>query len=184
VSPPGGLAPLCRYDGHSCGACCWGDAVRRPALEAHLRRNGRRFRRWFAAAGPPSPARLLGFELAARGGLDVLLAVLLVLPGIGDLLRPWLGPRLTCAFLGFEDDAGRRVGCLLHPQRWAGVDVRPVAAFRLLAGVGCGRPDFYCPAAHRFARATWQERRALARRAAGLDWYGFSRVAPQFRPGG
>jgi hypothetical protein len=177
VAPP---RPLCRFDGHTCAACCWGEAVRPAALRAALRRQTRLFRQ----LGPSPPGRweLLRHELAARRGVDLLLGALLLLPVLGAWLRPWLRPRLVCAFLGFEDAAGRRVGCLLHPSRWAGREVRPRAAFRLLRGFACGEPDWYCLAAHWFARATWQERRDFARRTQSLGWYRFSRAASAYQP--
>jgi hypothetical protein len=174
--------PLCRFAGHTCAACCWGDAVRRRGLAASLRRQSRLFRRWFPGPRLPGRVSLLLYELAARGGLDLLLAPLLLVPGLAGRLRAWLKRRTVCAFAGFEDAEGRRVGCLLHPSRWGGKEVRPQVAFALLPGVGCGAPGWYCPSARRFADARWEERRRFARQAAGLDWYAYSRAASTYRP--
>jgi hypothetical protein len=124
--------------------------------------------------------RLFLHELAARRGLDLLLGALLLLPRLSDLLRPWLRQRMVCAFLGFEDAAEQRVGCLLHPSRWSEREVRPRVAFTLLRGFSCGSPDWYCLAAHWFARATWEERRTFAQATVGLDWFRFSRAAAGF----
>ena len=173
--------PLCRFDGHTCAACCWGEAVRPGPLPAALRRQTRLFRR-FRQSRPPGPWQLLLHELTARRGLDLVLGGLLLLPFLGAWLRPWLRRRLVCAFLGFEGPGERRVGCLLHPSRWEGREVRPRAAFRLLRGFACGAPDWYCLAAHWFARATWEERRDFARHTRSLDWYGFSRAASAYQP--
>jgi hypothetical protein len=174
--------PLCRFDGHTCAACCWGEAVTPRRLRATLRRQTRLFRRWFAGRHLPGRGRFLLYELLVRRGLNLVWAVLLLLPGLGEWLRPRLKRRLVCAFLGFEDSGEHRVGCLLHPSRWDGVEVRPRVAFGWLPGVGCGAPDWYCVAAHWFARAGWQERRDLARRSAPLDWYEFSLLARVYRP--
>jgi hypothetical protein len=178
AAPP---RPLCRFDGHTCAACCWGEAVRPGALRAAFRRQTRLFRR-FGPTRPPGAWELLRHELAARRGADLLLAALLLVPFLGAWLRPWLRRRLVCAFLGYEDAGARRVGCLLHPSRWAGRDVRPQAAFRLLPGFACGAPDWYCLAAHWFARATWEERRDFGRRTQALDWYRFSLAASAYEP--
>lgn len=169
--------PLCRFDGHTCGACCWGDAVHPAALRSALRRQTRLFRHFRLSPRMPDGWQLLRHELAARRGLDLFLGCLLLVPVLSAWLRPWLRRRLVCAFLAFEDDRERRIGCLLHPSRRGGVEVRPRAAFRLLPGVSCGAPDWYCLAAHWFARATWPERRDFAVSTRGLDWYAYSRAA-------
>jgi hypothetical protein len=174
--------PLCRHDGHTCAACCWGEDVSRRALVGRLRRQTRLFAGRFSRRRPPTRLRLLTYEIVARGFLDLLLAPLLMIPGLSDWLRPWLQRRMACAFLGFEDDAGTRVGCMLHPTRWNGQEMRPRAAFALLRGLGCGAPDYYCLAAHWFARASWNERDAFTRRTADHDWHDFSRAAVAFRP--
>ena len=116
--------PLCRQDEHTCGCCCWGEEVRRPALEAQLGRQTRLFRSRFYPGRPPGRLELVCYEVAARRGLDLLLAVLLWVPVLGDWLRLRLKRHLVCAFLGFEDEGQRRIGCLLHPSRWQGRDVR------------------------------------------------------------
>ena len=174
--------PLCRYDGHTCAACCWGDEVPRPALAAALRRNGRLFGGARAGERPPGRLRLLLHELAARRGLDLLWSVLLWVPGFGPWLRLRLRGRLVCAFAAFEDERERRVGCLLHPTRWGGGDVRQKAAFALLAGLGCGGADFFCLAARLFAVAPWGERQRFARRVRGADWHDYGRMASAYRP--
>jgi hypothetical protein len=140
-------------------ACCWGEDVRPSALRAALRRQTRLFRKWFRGPRLPGRWRLLLYELIVRRGLDLFWCFLLLLPGVGDWLRGRLQRRLACAFLGFEDAEERRAGCLLHPSRWGGTEVRPRVAFGWLPGLGCGSPDWYCVAAHWFARTGWEERR-------------------------
>jgi hypothetical protein len=174
--------PLCRFGGHTCAACCWGEAVSPAALRSAVRRQTRLFRRRFPGRRLPGWGGLLLHELTARRGVDLLLGCLLLLPPLAAWLRPRLRRRLVCAFLGFERDGEERVGCLLHPSRWDGFDLRRPAAFRLLRGVSCGPPDWYCLAAHWFARATWQQRRDFADRTRALDWYAFSRAASRYGP--
>jgi hypothetical protein len=123
------------------------------------------------------------YEIAARGGLDLLLAPLLFLPGVGDLLRRWVEPHIICAFLAFEDDEHERIGCRLHPTRWHGREVRPETAFGLLKGIACGEPAFFCQAAYLFRHATWQEQQRFAEAAAGMDWFTYSEAALGYRPG-
>ncbi|MBY0525146.1 MAG: hypothetical protein K2R98_17200 [Gemmataceae bacterium] len=171
--------PLCRFAGHTCAACCWGDAVPRPVLEARLRRQTHVFRRWFRQRRPRRTTLFL-YELAVRGAADLLVLIPLLLPMFNDWLRPWLKGRTVCAYLGSDDNGG--VGCLLHPTRWDGEDVRERVAFALLPGFSCGRPDYFCVSAHWFARAGWEDRSDFARKVRKMGWYRFSQAAQAFRP--
>jgi hypothetical protein len=170
---------LCRHNGHTCAACCWGDRLDRPTLTRLIRRQTRLFARLVGRR--PTGFRLAFYEVIARRGLDLVLAALLWIPLLSDLLRPWLRRRMACAFLGFEDEAETRVGCLLHPTRWQGEEKRPQAAFHLLRGLGCGTPDYLCLAALLFARG-WSDRERFRRESANLDWYDFSQAASALRP--
>jgi hypothetical protein len=174
--------PLCRFAGQTCAACCWGERVSRAALSARLRRQSRVFARCFSDRNPPNRLDLLCYELKIRGAIDLFWGLLLLLPLVSDLLRPFLSRHLTCAFLGYEDERRGRVGCLLHPKRWGGRDIRPQAAFGLLRGIGCGSPEWYCLAAHFFAAASPRERQLLERQGRSLDWYSYSRLASRYRP--
>jgi hypothetical protein len=179
LSEPARPEALCRGRGHTCGACCWGEAVSRDQLAERLRRQTW----WFERLAPPGRSaarvRLLLLELIVRGGLDLLLAPILWLPWIG----PWLGARLhrsmSCAFLGYTDEAHEQIGCLLHPSRWRGVDQRHLA-FGLLAGLACGRKDFFCLAAWRFAHARPRDQAAFLKRVRDADWFGYSKAAARF----
>src|SRR5262249_22430473 len=105
------LAPLCRFAGQTCAACCWGAEVPYPSLRARLRRQGRVFARWFPDRSRLGRLTLLLYELRVHGIADLFWGVLLLLPGVGDVVRPWLSRHLICAFLGYEDEQGHRVGC-------------------------------------------------------------------------
>lgn len=176
------LASLCRFAGHTCAACCWGEKVSYPSLRARLRRQRRVFGCWFAAGSRLGRFELLLYELRVGGLVELFWAMVLLLPVVGDLLRPWLSRRLICAFLAYEDEQEQRVGCLLHPTRRGGIDVRQGSAFALLKGVGCGAPAWQCLAAHFFAAASRSERQRLHRASSGLDWYGYSLLASRYRP--
>jgi hypothetical protein len=173
--------PLCRAGGHTCAACCYGGRVSRRTLETRLRRQTHLFAR--LVGDRPTSGRLLAFELAVRRGAGLIWAALLGLPLIGGLVRPWLKEQAVCAFLGFEDEAGTRVGCLLHPSRWQGRDVRVVAAFAFWKGFGCGQADYLCLSGWRFARASWRARRDFLRRTRGLDWFDHGQAVGGFGSG-
>jgi hypothetical protein len=172
-------APLCRAGGHTCAGCCYGAAVSRPELEQQLARQTALF------------DRLLGdqlgdwlmwrrYELAARGWVGLFWAVLLLTPLLGKILRPSLRRRSVCSFLGYEDSARSRVGCLLHPSRHGAGDVRRRAAFPLWRGFGCGAADYLCPAGHRFARADWRAVKRFLDESEGLDWFDYGGKAQLF----
>jgi hypothetical protein len=169
--------PLCRAGGHTCAACCWGDRVGRAALARRLRRQGRLFARLVGRS--PTRLRLLLYELAAGRGAELVWGLLLLLPLVGDLLRPWLKRRTACPFLAFEGQGEARVGCLLHPARWDGADRRG-RAFAWRRGFGCGPADYVCLAGYRFRRAPLAARRAFLAAAAGLDWFSYSAAAGAF----
>ncbi len=175
-------APLCRCGGGTCGGCCWGAEVDRPTLERRLRRHRRIFG-WLVPAKHAAPWRLLLHEIGSRRGLDVVLGVALFLPGIAGRLRDRLQRSVVCAFLAFEDESEERIGCLLHPSRWNGVDLR-TAAFRWFHGFACGTADYLCSGARHFQQAPVQERRHIRQAARRLDWYDFSKEAPVFHTRG
>lgn len=174
--------PLCRWEGHTCAACCWGAEVPRSELQAQLRRQTRLFQRWFPSTSPLRRLPLLVYEVLVRRGWDLVWGLLLWVPGFNVWMRPRLKQRIVCAFVGFEDLEEQRVGCLIHPSRWNNQEMRPRAAFALLRGMGCGSPSFYCLAAHWFARASWEEQARLIRTTAAMDWYQFSETASAYRP--
>jgi hypothetical protein len=174
------LPVLCRAGGHTCAACCHGPQVPRARLERQLARQTALFERLTSGRGV-SRLGLLLHELWARGLPGVVWGMLLLLPLVGECLAWWLRPRVVCAFLGFEDEGRTRVGCLIHPARQAGRDVRRQAAFALWRGFGCGAGDWQCPAARQFALADWRQRRDFARRTEGLDWAAYEEVAASFQ---
>lgn len=159
----------------TCGACCWGPSVSREGLARRLRRH----RALFPSSGLPGPVGLLRHELLARRGLDLLLAPLLWLPVLGSKLRSWFQGRVVCSFLAFLDDGETAVGCLLHPTRWDGAESRR-GAFRLLAGVACGAPDYLCASAVRFSRETPLSRLRFQIATRRLDWFEYSLAASTY----
>lgn len=166
---------ICSLGGKTCGACCWGSGVSRDDIARRLRRH----RDLFGAIGAGGRLALLGHELLSRRGLDLLLAPLFLIPYLGAKLRARFGERVVCAFVAFLDGSETSVGCLLHPARWDGRDRRE-AAFGLLAGVGCGSPDYLCAAAKSFALEAPRERRRFQIAARDMDWFEYSRAASSF----
>jgi hypothetical protein len=173
------LPLLCRAGGHTCAACCHGPRIPPARLERQLARHTALFERLTRQGGPTS-SRLLLHELWARGVPGLVWGVLLLVPLLGECLAWWLRPRTVCAFLGFEDEARTRVGCLIHPARRDGRDVRRQAAFRLWRGFGCGVAHWLCQAGQRFALADWRRRRDFLRRADGLNWRAYEQHAQAF----
>ena len=164
---------LCRQDRHTCAACCFGEKVPRERLERRLRRQTALFCEWIGQSGRLR-WRPWRYELRVRPVVDLLWALLLMLPVVGNLLRPWLQKRSVCAFLGIEDDEESRVGCMLHPSR-LGVDLRQKAAFALWHGFGCGAGAYFCSSAWIFRRLPWRVRREFLRECEPLDWFEYSR---------
>lgn len=164
------IEPLCGAGGHTCSACCYGDRVTRGQLDTALERQTTLFRSLIREKPPTRFAAML-VELRARGLVGFLWALLLVVPFVGPVCRPWLKRRVACAFLGYLEDSRERVGCLLHPSRFDGKDLRSRLAFPFWRGFGCGDAVWRCLPAWRWLRATPLERRAWLRNTKGMDWF-------------
>lgn len=82
----------------------------------------------------------------------------------------------SCWALGYLDSGYRLVGCLLHPARHGGVDLR----YRVHYGEKCRREK--CPQAVEFERLSPQARRFFLYLTEGLDSFAYSsrRVNPLF----
>jgi hypothetical protein len=131
---------LCQLDGASCGACCGlynRTDLGRPAIRAELRRRTR------ALAGVPRTKE------AFRAAAEAL---------SGKAPAPLFPSVRVCALLGFLDEDETRVGCLGHPLRTGGEDLRDCGVYD--AGI-C--ESFLCPS-HAWLS---EEEAALAALAAG-----------------
>jgi hypothetical protein len=73
-----------------------------------------------------------------------------------------------CPGLGFLDPAGRTVGCLLHPARHGGRDLRGPTGYQ----EKCARES--CPPARAFAALEPRARQTLTALCAGLDSFAYS----------
>jgi len=143
--------PLCTWGGHTCGGCCNDFSQGRQQLARLLRRRAR----LFPAEQATDPEALACF----RRTLDYL-------EGTKD-----------CKFLAFLDESQERgherVGCLIHPRRHGGVELREVSPF------GAGLCDYsYCPPAGAFDPGRVDP--FLAWLARGADWYDYSRLFARF----
>ncbi|MBI5522758.1 MAG: hypothetical protein HY910_09030 [Desulfarculus sp.] len=90
----------------------------------------------------------------------------------GRPVRPMQG--FVCSGLGFLDAQGRQVGCLYHPARHGGVDLRLATGYQ----PKCARES--CPQARAFALLPPPARQALVDLCAGLDAFAFS--SPRHNP--
>lgn len=84
----------------------------------------------------------------------------------GRPARPILG--FSCPGLGFLDAAGRQVGCLYHPSRHGGQDLRLATGYQ----PKCARES--CPQARAFALLEEPARRRLLGLCADMDAFAFS----------
>lgn len=80
--------------------------------------------------------------------------------------RPLVG--FTCPGLGFLDPQGRQVGCLLHPSRNQGRDLRELTGYR----DKCARES--CPETRAFRLLSAAERASLLEPCRGMDPFQFS----------
>ena len=168
-------APLCQTRTQSCVACCRGKTLSDASLTAKLRRQTERFQKSFGTPNrPPSFLSLVLFELRTRRFSPLLFAPLFLLPGLGPLIRTWFANRSCCAFLGDVEDS--RAGCLLHPTRMGGTDVRHRTAFALLPGMTCGEPGFLCNATHLYRRLELRERQKFKDKTQGMASDKYSRA--------
>jgi hypothetical protein len=123
---------LCQPDaGKSCGACCgiYNYVDSSPeVLRGRLRRRTERFRNDVQGAED-----LGAFSRATRTAEDQTRRF--------DVIY-------CCEYVGFLDQAERRVGCLLHPAQNGGVDMRGVSFY---GGELCG--GHLCPSYHFLGRA-------------------------------
>jgi hypothetical protein len=136
---------LCQPDaGKSCGACCglynWADSGRESLVE-RLRGRTRRFQQMVRG-----PADLPSFSEATRSAEDQ---------------TKRYEEIYCCEYVGFLDEDEKRVGCLLHPLRNGGADMRDVSFYgrELCAG-------HLCPSYHYISDA---EKQALL--YVLDDWY-------------
>lgn len=169
---------LCRGKGSTCGACCWGVDVSRDRLTRQLRRQSRAFRPFDSKL--PNRWQALWFELRVRRGRDLIWSLLYLLPFIGRRLKQQHGRSLVCAFMGFDDESERGVGCLLHPTRYENRDVRNRRAFQLLKGVSCGDRDYECRACDRYDQLPMVQQIGFDACVQQMDWYDYTNTIRAF----
>lgn len=171
-------APLCQTRTQSCVACCRGKKLSDASLIVKLRRQTERFQKSFGSPNyPPSFLARILFELRSRRFSPLLFAPLFLLPGFGPLIRTRFANRSCCAFLGYLD--GSRAGCLLHPTRMGGTDVRRRTAFALLPGMRCGEPGFTCNATHLYRRLGLHARQEFKDKTQGMASTEYSRAVEE-----
>lgn len=119
---------LCQPDeGKSCGACCglynYVNSAR-PALARRLRARTKRFRSLIKAPGD--------IEYYSRETFSA------------EEFIPRYEVIYCCEYLGFLDDAEKKVGCLLHPAQNSGIDFRTCSFYgqEICAGHICPSHHF------------------------------------------
>ncbi len=143
-----GLISLCHPDENkSCGACCglynWEDNSRETLTELMVKRREVYLR---AGGGRGNPVDLDAM-VSELDGIDT--------PGVlFDVIH-------NCPFVGFVDDGGKRVGCMIHPSNNGGVDLRDAS---LYGAELCGGHE--CPS---YRALTEREMRAVS--VVIDDWY-------------
>ena len=133
----------CQTFRQGCCGCCVNMHWPRERIDAFLEANTRAAERVFRPGMRPRRRDLIRLHLTRRGWRDHLLAVWLVPLTFG--LSAWLWKRRygSCCFAGYIDRSQGRIGCLIHPARTGGADLRR-HAFPLIPTLGCNR-SLLCP---------------------------------------
>lgn len=176
IDAPAQSSSLCRVGPRSCGGCCWASEISCKELEPRLARHRRLFARLRSSTRPPSRFRLLVYELRVRRGLDLVLAVLQWVPWLRGRVSRWFAADVVCAFAAFEDEDHQQVGCLIHPSRFGGEDVRQRSAFGLLRHFGCGAADYSCQACHLFSSGDSDEQAEMLQQLPADGWFDYSQA--------
>lgn len=92
----------------------------------------------FPESGRPGLWDLVRVHWRRGGAWDHMLMGLLVMPTFGLSALIWRWTRGSCCFAGFLDESSGRVGCLIHPERMPGTDLRR-HAFPLVPTLKCNR---------------------------------------------
>lgn len=133
----------CQTFRHGCCGCCVNMRWRPERVRAFVAANTREARRIFPDGSRPRYRDLVRLHLVRGGLLDHLFMTLLAPLTLGA--AAWVWSRLcgSCRFAGYLDERGERVGCLIHPARIGGRDLRR-HAFPLVPTLGCNR-RLRCP---------------------------------------
>jgi hypothetical protein len=177
-----GAPSLCRRESQTCGACCWGASLDQETLAVRLRRNTRSFLKVESFSGLTA-TRMLWHEIRTQRGMNLLWAVLLRLPWISRRLKRRLAPTLVCPFIGFDSADEQKVGCMLHPSRNAGLEVRGQFAFRWLPGIECGDTHYVCNACHHFDTLPAHEQNVFSAVVSDMDWFDYTNTVRAFSCG-
>jgi len=128
----------CQDFRQGCCGCCVNMKWPRDRILAYLRENTRVMAEIFPESGRPGMRELVKVHWRRGGVWDHLLMTLLVMPTFGLSATVWRWFRHSCCFAGFLDESSGRVGCLIHPERMPGPDLRR-HAFPLVPTLGCNR---------------------------------------------
>lgn len=133
----------CQSFCQGCVGCCvnmrWPDA----RVLRFLKRNTREAATVFPAQGRPSFSHLVRLHWRRGGFWDHLLMFWLVIPTFGLSALVWRQRFASCCFAGYIEEESGRVGCLIHPLKVGGRDLRR-HAFPLVPTASCNR-ELICP---------------------------------------
>ncbi len=127
----------CQSFRQGCCGCCVNMRWAPERLANYLAANTRAAEAAWGG-GRPRWRDLVRVHLARGGWRDHLLAVWLVPLTFGASAWLWRRRYGSCCFAGYLDRAAGRVGCLIHPARTGGPDLRR-HAFPLVPTLGCDR---------------------------------------------
>lgn len=160
-------ATSCRQAHVQCVACCLDPSTPRAQLVRFLSANTSAYRRRFGEPAVSRRASFLAHELERRHGADLLSALLLLVPPLAWVRAVYERRHIGCAWVGYLDRDRREVGCLLHPARNGGIDLRRVAPYISDPLRWCA-PDFQCAASLK------------GHTAQADDWWAYSRAIRDF----
>ena len=133
----------CQTFRQGCVGCCVNMRWKPARVLKYLEANTAAAETLFPQGGRPGRRELARMHRMRGGWLDFTLAVLLVMPTFGLSAFLWRRYWGSCCFAGYLNRADGRVGCLVHPARAGGPDLRRLA-FPWAPTLGCDR-TLRCP---------------------------------------
>ncbi len=132
----------CQSFRQGCCGCCVNMRWAPDRIRAFLKNNTQALNE-VAGSLRPRFCDLIRIHWRRGGWRDHLLVSVLAPLTVGFTAWVWMRFYGSCCFAGYLDEASGRVGCLIHPARVGGPDLRR-HAFPLIPVLGCNR-GLRCP---------------------------------------